>query len=187
MKYFNYNSFLGKGSGSLIGGYLIKYFGTRPTYVIFAAATLVTGFWYYFLNKFYLERRLRNKNIDNSNKNGKPANTMGLEKGQLDNKESSEHDEIKNREISTINQYSNYAMDKEPDDPPVKIIHANPESTNSNIIRHRHSEATNHAFVGDNENAKNLSNDENCAKSDIANDGKVTTNTNNDTSYKERL
>lgn len=42
----------GKGSGSLIGGYLMKFVGTRPTYQIFAAATFITGCVYYLFNKF---------------------------------------------------------------------------------------------------------------------------------------
>ncbi|XP_047530500.1 uncharacterized protein LOC125066465 [Vanessa atalanta] len=45
---------VGKGSGSLIGGYLMKFFGTRPTYQLFAAATFITGCFYYLFNKFYI-------------------------------------------------------------------------------------------------------------------------------------
>ncbi|KAJ0182447.1 hypothetical protein K1T71_001816 [Dendrolimus kikuchii] len=48
---------VGKGAGSLIGGYLMKFFGTRPTYQIFAGATFITGCIYYLLNKFYLRKR----------------------------------------------------------------------------------------------------------------------------------
>ncbi|XP_077263889.1 uncharacterized protein LOC143898355 [Temnothorax americanus] len=48
---------VGKGSGSLIGGYLIKYFGTRPTYRIFAVVTLVTGIIYFIFNMTYLRKR----------------------------------------------------------------------------------------------------------------------------------
>lgn len=49
---------VGKGAGSLIGGYLMKFYGTRPTYQIFAVATLITGFIYFFFNKFYIRRRV---------------------------------------------------------------------------------------------------------------------------------
>ncbi|XP_024869158.1 uncharacterized protein LOC112452926 [Temnothorax curvispinosus] len=48
---------VGKGSGSLIGGYLMKYFGTRPTYRIFAVVTLVTGIIYFIFNMTYLKKR----------------------------------------------------------------------------------------------------------------------------------
>ncbi|XP_071564359.1 uncharacterized protein [Temnothorax nylanderi] len=48
---------VGKGSGSLIGGYLMKYFGTRPTYRIFAVVTLVTGIIYFIFNMTYLRKR----------------------------------------------------------------------------------------------------------------------------------
>ncbi|XP_045778089.1 uncharacterized protein LOC123875991 [Maniola jurtina] len=55
---------VGKGSGSLIGGYLMKFFGTRPTYQLFAAAMFVTGCLYYLFNQFYI--RKRTKLIDES-------------------------------------------------------------------------------------------------------------------------
>ncbi|XP_011146297.1 uncharacterized protein LOC105187278 [Harpegnathos saltator] len=48
---------VGKGSGSLIGGYLMKAFGTRPTYQIFAVVTLLTGVMYLAFNLTYLKRR----------------------------------------------------------------------------------------------------------------------------------
>ncbi|CAH0727396.1 unnamed protein product, partial [Brenthis ino] len=48
---------VGKGSGSLIGGYLMKFFGTRPTYQLFAAATFITGCFYYLFNQFYIRKR----------------------------------------------------------------------------------------------------------------------------------
>ncbi|XP_020290838.1 major facilitator superfamily domain-containing protein 6 [Pseudomyrmex gracilis] len=50
---------VGKGSGSLIGGYLMKAFGTRPTYRIFAVMTLVTGVMYFIFNITYLRKRSR--------------------------------------------------------------------------------------------------------------------------------
>lgn len=55
MKWSSYIT--GKGAGSLIGGYLMKFFGTRPTYQIFATATFITGCIYYLFNKFYLHKR----------------------------------------------------------------------------------------------------------------------------------
>ncbi|CAG4978357.1 unnamed protein product [Parnassius apollo] len=48
---------VGKGAGSLIGGYLMKFVGTRPTYQIFALATFLTGCIYYLFNKFYIGKR----------------------------------------------------------------------------------------------------------------------------------
>lgn len=47
----------GKGSGGLIGGYMMKAFGTRATYRIFAVACTVTGLLYFLYNKFYLRKR----------------------------------------------------------------------------------------------------------------------------------
>lgn len=46
----------GKGSGSLSGGYLIKYFGSRNTFRIFSAITLTTGVGYFLFNKFYISK-----------------------------------------------------------------------------------------------------------------------------------
>ncbi|XP_011504820.1 PREDICTED: uncharacterized protein LOC105367748 [Ceratosolen solmsi marchali] len=48
---------VGKGSGSLIGGYLMKAFGTRPTYQIFAVMSLVTGLIYLLFNITYLMKQ----------------------------------------------------------------------------------------------------------------------------------
>lgn len=42
---------VGKGAGSLVGGYLMKGFGTRPTYQIFAVFTLLTGVIYWMFNQ----------------------------------------------------------------------------------------------------------------------------------------
>nr|XP_018901262.1 PREDICTED: uncharacterized protein LOC109033204 [Bemisia tabaci] len=48
---------VGKGAGGLFGGYLMKAFGTRATYRIFAVLTLVTGCMYYLLNQIYIVGR----------------------------------------------------------------------------------------------------------------------------------
>ncbi|KAI5635585.1 MFS_1 like family domain-containing protein [Phthorimaea operculella] len=56
---------VGKGAGSLIGGYLMKFFGTRPTYQIFSAATLLTGCIYYLFNALYLRKRPGKSTHDN--------------------------------------------------------------------------------------------------------------------------
>lgn len=45
---------VGKGAGSLIGGYLMQAVGTRPTYQIFSAVTLFTGCVYFLFNRFYI-------------------------------------------------------------------------------------------------------------------------------------
>ncbi|KAL0901417.1 hypothetical protein ABMA27_006683 [Loxostege sticticalis] len=50
---------VGRGAGSLIGGYLMKYFGTRPTYQIFAASTFITGCIYFLFNQFFIRKRTK--------------------------------------------------------------------------------------------------------------------------------
>lgn len=49
-------NFLGKGSGSLIGGYLMEIVGTRSTYQIFAGMTVITGILYFCFNHFYIKK-----------------------------------------------------------------------------------------------------------------------------------
>jgi len=49
--------FTGKGSGSLVGGYLMKAVGTRATFQIFSAVTLITGCIYYAFNHIYIVKR----------------------------------------------------------------------------------------------------------------------------------
>ncbi|XP_070160005.1 uncharacterized protein [Polyergus mexicanus] len=80
---------VGKGSGSLIGGYLMKAFGTRPTYQIFAVITLVTGIIYLIFNITYLKKRSqfegndivqkKSKNIDAQNCFDKHAHDVSLD------------------------------------------------------------------------------------------------------------
>nr|CAD7406575.1 unnamed protein product [Timema poppensis] len=47
----------GKGVGSLVGGYLMKGFGTRSTFRIFSVMCTITGIGYFLFNRFYLSRR----------------------------------------------------------------------------------------------------------------------------------
>lgn len=66
--------FAGKGSGSLIGGYLMSNFGTRPTYQIFAVVTLVTGIIYFIFNATYLKKRSQLEGNDIVKKKPKKVN-----------------------------------------------------------------------------------------------------------------
>ncbi|KYN08335.1 Major facilitator superfamily domain-containing protein 6-B [Cyphomyrmex costatus] len=89
---------VGKGSGSLIGGYLMKAFGTRPTYQIFSVVTLLTGIIYFIFNVTYLKKRSqiegndivkkKPKNIDKQDSPEKHTNDISLEEKsqQIDNK-----------------------------------------------------------------------------------------------------
>lgn len=79
---------VGKGSGSLIGGYLMTGFGTRPTYQIFAVITLVTGIIYFIFNATYLRKRSqlegndikqKPKKINEQNSSKKYTNDINLE------------------------------------------------------------------------------------------------------------
>ncbi|XP_075232468.1 uncharacterized protein LOC142330866 isoform X2 [Lycorma delicatula] len=70
---------VGKGAGSLIGGYLMQAVGTRPTYQIFSAVTLVTGCIYYLFNHFYIENRYQKKEMDEQMKG---VSNAAFEKGR---------------------------------------------------------------------------------------------------------
>ncbi|XP_065345528.1 uncharacterized protein LOC135943061 [Cloeon dipterum] len=48
---------VGRGAGSLIGGFMIKAIGTRPTYQFFAAACAAFAAAYYLFHKYYTQRR----------------------------------------------------------------------------------------------------------------------------------
>lgn len=52
---------LGKGAGSLVGGYMMNAIGTRPTYQIFAGVSLITGCIYFLFNKFYIARNTKHQ------------------------------------------------------------------------------------------------------------------------------
>lgn len=77
--------FAGKGSGSLIGGYLMKAFGTRPTYRIFAVMTLITGIMYYIFNVAYLKKQPQTEGNDIVKKKPKTVDKQnGLESGTIE-------------------------------------------------------------------------------------------------------
>ncbi|KYM78557.1 Major facilitator superfamily domain-containing protein 6 [Atta colombica] len=92
---------VGKGSGSLIGGYLMKFFGTRPTYQIFAVVTLLTGIIYFIFNVTYLKKRSqlegndivkkKSKNIDEQDSPKKHTNDISLDE------KSQNHNQINNK------------------------------------------------------------------------------------------
>ncbi|KAK2582249.1 hypothetical protein KPH14_004595 [Odynerus spinipes] len=111
---------VGKGSGSLIGGYLMKAFGTRPTYQIFAVISLVTGLMYFFFNLLYLKKRPQVEGNDIVKKKPKTltANQNGLERGgiieiALDEKKQNSNEKEK-KSIDTL-AIDNEAFVKEKD------------------------------------------------------------------------
>lgn len=73
----------GKGSGSLIGGYMMKAFDTRPTYRIFAVACTITGLLYFLFNKFYLRKILQVEGNDIVKKKTPVSEPGGLEETDL--------------------------------------------------------------------------------------------------------
>ncbi|XP_014616480.1 PREDICTED: uncharacterized protein LOC106793789 [Polistes canadensis] len=92
---------VGKGSGSLIGGYLMKAFGTRPTYQIFAVISLVTGLIYFFFNALYLKKRPQVEGNDIVKKKPKTmtGNQNGLDRGIVETiplDEKNQHHDITN-------------------------------------------------------------------------------------------
>lgn len=55
----------------------MKFFGTRPTYQIFAGATFITGCIYYLFNAFYLRKRTVVYEDDFCKKKKTPADVEG--------------------------------------------------------------------------------------------------------------
>ncbi|XP_043801510.1 uncharacterized protein LOC122719615 isoform X2 [Apis laboriosa] len=109
----------GKGSGSLIGGYLMKAFGTRPTYRIFAVVTLITGIMYYIFNVAYLKKRPQVEGNDIVKKKPKNVeNQNGLESGiieiDLEEKKRS-RDENEKNESNNLTGIDNQAFIREQD------------------------------------------------------------------------
>ncbi|XP_017757430.1 PREDICTED: major facilitator superfamily domain-containing protein 6 [Eufriesea mexicana] len=108
---------VGKGAGSLIGGYLMKAFGTRPTYRIFAVITLITGVMYYIFNVAYLKKQPQVEGNDIVKKKPKKVeNQNGLESGiieiGLEEKKQSQNEEKKN-EPNNLAGIDNQAFIKE--------------------------------------------------------------------------
>ncbi|XP_068626476.1 uncharacterized protein [Battus philenor] len=79
---------VGKGAGSLIGGYLMKFVGTRPTYQIFAIATFLTGCVYYLFNKFYIGKRARDDKNDLCKKTPPTLDVEDCDQSKKDNDKS---------------------------------------------------------------------------------------------------
>ncbi|KAI5748555.1 hypothetical protein M8J76_000134 [Diaphorina citri] len=63
---------VGKGAGSLIGGYLMKGFGTKITYQLFAATMVLTGCMYFVFNKAFIvpleKKKINSKDEENCTK-----------------------------------------------------------------------------------------------------------------------
>ncbi|XP_034183594.2 uncharacterized protein LOC117605903 isoform X1 [Osmia lignaria lignaria] len=110
---------VGKGSGSLIGGYLMKAFGTRPTYRIFAVMTLITGIMYYIFNVAYLKKRPQVEGNDIVKKKPKKVeNQNGLESGiiEIGLEEQKHHrNDDENNESNNLTGIDNKAFSEEQD------------------------------------------------------------------------
>ncbi|XP_053978995.1 uncharacterized protein LOC128876555 [Hylaeus volcanicus] len=137
---------VGKGSGSLIGGYLMKAFGTRPTYRIFAVVTLITGMMYYIFNVAYLKKRpqvegndivkKKPKKVENQNGVESGIIEIGLEEKQRSNEEkekgSNDLDGIDNQ--SFANEQENTKFSKEEERQPANNIELVNNAKNLNKI-----------------------------------------------------
>lgn len=75
---------VGKSCGGLVGGFLMKGVGTRPTYQIFAVATLLTGLMYFVFNVTYLKKRPQVEGNDIVKKEPKKKKTTTTTAGQND-------------------------------------------------------------------------------------------------------
>ncbi|XP_012526802.2 uncharacterized protein LOC105831309 [Monomorium pharaonis] len=106
---------VGKGSGSLIGGYLMKAFGTRSTYQIFAVVTLMTGIVYFIFNATYLKKRSqlegndivkkKPKNINKQDNSEKQTNDINLD-------EKSQNERINNKNNTMENDNKGFLKEE---------------------------------------------------------------------------
>ncbi|XP_075974013.1 uncharacterized protein LOC142975165 [Anticarsia gemmatalis] len=116
---------VGKGAGSLIGGYLMKFVGTRPTYQIFSGAAFITGCIYYLFNKFYLRKRVAKDESDFCKKKPAPADIECNETNKEGEKAVSTIDVASKAEVKqdTINSVADKC--KETDSNRAKLISDN--------------------------------------------------------------
>ncbi|XP_057330117.1 uncharacterized protein LOC130670705 [Microplitis mediator] len=77
---------VGKGAGSLMGGFIMKAVGTRPTYQIFSVVSLVSGLIYFFFNMCYLQKRPQVEGNDIVKKEPKKSVENGVNLGEKNNK-----------------------------------------------------------------------------------------------------
>ncbi|CAB3240850.1 unnamed protein product [Arctia plantaginis] len=117
---------VGKGSGSLIGGYLMKFFGTRPTYQIFAGATFITGCIYYLFNVLCI-RKSSSLNDDNSfcKKKSLPADIECNEVNKNGDKATPAIDVAKITDVKQENLHSSVDKTKEVDLNRTKLVSDN--------------------------------------------------------------
>lgn len=94
---------VGKGAGSLVGGYLMKAFGTRPTFQIFAVFSLLTGIMYGLFNQFYIRKRPQREGNDICKKEPKPV----VDNAEMDLKIITEKPKEANQTNGTVKNQEN--------------------------------------------------------------------------------
>jgi hypothetical protein len=63
----------GRGLGSFVGGFLMKFYGTRSTFRILGVAAFFVGLNYFLFNIFYIRRkRLAKEKIDKKTPDEQP-------------------------------------------------------------------------------------------------------------------
>ncbi|XP_012265072.2 uncharacterized protein LOC105691281 [Athalia rosae] len=109
---------VGKGSGSLIGGYLMKSVGTRPTYQILGGMSCITGIVYFLFNRLYLRKRPQVEGNDIVKKKPKKRDAEVADQGPVELTEKSgykEKEEKRDDKISYGSEnkaFSNDGTDK---------------------------------------------------------------------------
>ncbi|XP_034947864.1 uncharacterized protein [Chelonus insularis] len=103
---------VGKGSGSLVGGFIMKAIGTRNTYRIFAVVSIITGIIYFFFNALYLKKRPQVEGNDIVKKEPKKKTMNGIEASSIDAIEK----KIKNNKYN-LKRIENGVSNKDSDGP----------------------------------------------------------------------
>ena len=123
--------------GSLIGGFLMKAFGTRQTFQIFAVATLITGFCYFLFNILYLSKKSRDESNEIGKKDCIKEKSESMPEKITVTKDSQEKVSCQEPELK-INHFTNIA----------ECINEKKEESNKNnceneTVRRRHSNTSN--------------------------------------------
>lgn len=103
---------VGKGAGSLFGGYMMKAFDTRPTYRIFAVMCTITGAVYFLFNKFYLRKRPQVEGNDIVKKKPKPGDMIEIDLTGDQKEEQMKNGTNNNPEDSIIEEKNKKNCDK---------------------------------------------------------------------------
>lgn len=103
----------------------MKFFGTRPTYQIFAGATFITGCIYYLFNVFYIRKRAVNDDNSVCKKKSLPVDIEGNETSKNSDKAIPSIDVARMTDVKQESLHSSVDKTKEVDLNRTKLVSDN--------------------------------------------------------------